>query len=155
MFEFTKKAGSKVWELRSDVKKAFLNRRSSEIAGCSTDEGKTEITVAAIDAIKDIDIKLRGISLQDDKTLMDSRIDSGDTLTAHLPERRDHAADEAIKHQQEASLRDLIAKQQEAMKAMSEDIQQGLSNAMSTITTAKVCMYMNLLYVFMGCYKLS
>ena len=136
-FEFTKRAGSKVWELRSDVKKAFLNRRGAEIATSSNDENNREVTVAAIDAISDLDIKLRGISLQDDKTLMDSRIDSGDTLTAHLPEKKDNA-DEAAKRQQEAALENLITKQQEAMKNMSDDIHKGLANAMDAITAAKV-----------------
>ena len=141
-FEFTKKAGSKVWELRSDVKKAFLNRRSAEIAATSSDEEKNNnnITIAAIDAISDIDIKLRGISLQDDKTLMDSRIDSGDTLTAHLPTpaKKDSSDDDSAKRSQEAALEELLSKQQESMKSMSNEIQKGLANAMEAITSAKV-----------------
>ena len=71
---------------------------------------------------------------------MESRIDSGDTLTAHLPEKKkdNNKNNEAAKRQQEAALESILLKQQEALKNMSEDIQKGLANAMEAITTAKV-----------------
>ena len=59
--------------MRADVKRAFLARRS----GIVDDPEK---------ALEDMDMRLRGISLLDETNLMESRLESGDTVTIHFRE---------------------------------------------------------------------
>lgn len=137
--ELTSRKGSKVWELKSEVRRGnkddfyFTLIRLIFFFLISAFISRRDETVAIPDS--KIRILHKGILLQDETALMDNNVQNGDTLTAVFDVARDDDDDETPK---DTYLQEMIQKQQDALSMISEDIKQGLEAALKKMVEHEV-----------------
>ena len=115
--EFINRMGTKVWEVKADVRKAFVSRRDYP------------------DKLNDDNIKIifKGKLLLDDSSLCENGVKSGDTLNAIINQVESINKD----IQPNSQIEEMIKKQQEALSLVSLEIKKDLEDAINSFHSSR------------------